>query len=48
MRAEFRRRNLRAFPHFVLYGLFDDRLIFGSVIASRSDPLHWLARIGKQ
>ena len=43
----FRRRNLHAFPHFVLYGLIDDRLIFGSVIASRSDPLLWLARLGK-
>ena len=44
----FRRRNLHAFPHFVLYGRIDDRLIFGSVIASRSDPLLWLARIGKR
>lgn len=41
---EFRRRNLRAFPFFVLYGVTDDRLIFGSVIPSRSDPLTWLAR----
>lgn len=47
-RVEFRRRNLRAFPNFVLYGLIDDRLIFGSVIASRSDPLLWLARFGKR
>jgi hypothetical protein len=32
----------------VLYGLIDDRFIFGSVIASRSDPLRWLARFGKR
>lgn len=43
---EFRRRNLRAFPFFVLYGISDDRLIFGSLIPSRSDPLTWLARYG--
>jgi hypothetical protein len=42
--VEFRRRNLRAFPYFVLYGLAGDWLIFGSVIPSRSDPLTWLAR----
>jgi len=41
---EFRRRNLKAFPHFILYGISDDLLIFGSVIPSRSDPLTWLAR----
>jgi hypothetical protein len=41
---QVRRRNLRAFPFFVLYGLADDRLIFGSVIPSRSDPLTWLVR----
>jgi hypothetical protein len=39
-----RRRNLRSFPFFVLYGLLDDQLIFGSVIPSRSDPLTWLTR----
>jgi hypothetical protein len=44
----FRRRNLRTFPHFVLHGLIADRLIFGSVIASRSDPLLCLARFGKR
>lgn len=43
---ELRRRNLRAFPFFILYGVAGDRLIFGSVIASRSDPLTWLARFG--
>jgi len=42
--ADFRRRNLRAFPFFILYGLSDDSLIFGSVIPSRSDPLTWLTR----
>ena len=41
---EFRRRNLRAFPFFILYGISDDRLIFGSLIPSRSDPLTWLTR----
>ena len=42
--SELRRRNLRAFPFFVLYGVTDKKLIFGSVIPSRSDPLTWLAR----
>src|ERR1051325_7329922 len=41
---ELRRRNLRAFPFFVLYGVIGDRLIFGSVIPSRSDPLTRLTR----
>ena len=41
---EFRRRNLRAFPFFVLYGLTSDRLLIGSLIPSRSDPLTWLTR----
>lgn len=41
---EFRRRNLKAFPFFIVYGIADDRLIFGSVIPSRSDPLTWLTR----
>jgi hypothetical protein len=41
---ELRRRNLRAFPFFVLYGATSDQLIFGSVIPSRSDPLTWLTR----
>ena len=39
-----RRRNLRSFPFFVLYGTADDRVIFGSIIPSRSDPLTWLLR----
>jgi hypothetical protein len=41
---ELRRRNLRAFPFFVLYGVTDDRLILGAVIPSRSDLLTWLTR----
>jgi hypothetical protein len=41
---ELRRRNLRAFPYFVLCGLVADLLIFGSIIPSRSDPLTWLVR----
>jgi hypothetical protein len=39
-----RRRNLRTFPFFVLYGFDEQNLFFGSVIPSRSDPLKWLAR----
>ena len=42
--SELRRRNLRAFPFFVLYGVMGDRLLFGSLIPSRSDPLTWLTR----
>ncbi len=41
---EVRRRNLEVFPFFVLYGLADDRLVFGSIIPSSSDPLTWLSR----
>lgn len=41
---ELRRRNLRDFPFFVLYAVVDDRLLFGAVIPSRSDPLTWIAR----
>jgi hypothetical protein len=41
---EVRRRNLDAFPFFVLYGLADVRLVFGSVIPSASDPLTWITR----
>jgi len=44
---EFRRRNLKAFPHFILYGVAGDMLIFGSLIPSRSDPLTWLARFDR-
>lgn len=42
--SELRRRNLRSFPFFVLYGFDGERLFFGSLIASRSDPLTWLSR----
>ena len=42
---KLRRRNLKAFPHFILYGVLAERLIFASVIPSRSDPLTWLARL---
>jgi hypothetical protein len=41
---DLRRKNLKAFPFFVLYGVHGGRLIFGAVIPSRSDPLTWLAR----
>jgi len=40
----FRRRNLKSFPFFILYGCSTDMLIFGSIIPSRSDPLTWLSR----
>ena len=42
--TDLRRRNLKAFPFFILYGILGDQLIFGSVIPSRSDPLTWLTR----
>ena len=45
---EFRRRNLRAFPFFVLYGWANDTLIFGSIVPTRSDPLNWLTRFHEQ
>ena len=45
---ELRRRNLRAFPFFILYGVVGDELIFGSVIPSRSDPLVWLTRFAEK
>ncbi len=45
---EFRRRNLRAFPFFILYGVTSDTLIFGSVIPTKSDPLNWLVRFGAE
>lgn len=44
---EFRRRNLRSFPFFILYGIRGDDLIVGSVIPSRTDPLRWLTRFTK-
>lgn len=39
-----RRRNLRAFPFFILYGAADETVIVGSLIPSRTDPLTWLTR----
>jgi hypothetical protein len=45
MVKEVRRRNLPSFPFFVLYGVFEDQLVFRSVIASSSDPLTWLKRL---
>lgn len=41
---EVRRRNLEIFPFFVLYALADERLVFGSLIPSASDPLAWMQR----
>jgi hypothetical protein len=41
---EFRRRNLNAFPFFVLYGCTAELVIFGAIIPTRSDPLNWLTR----
>jgi hypothetical protein len=41
---QLRRRNLQAFPYFVLHGVTEDQIVFGSVIPSRSDPLTWLSR----
>jgi hypothetical protein len=41
---EVRWRNLEIFPFFVLYGLADERLVFGSLIPSASDPLTWTER----
>ena len=42
--SELRRRNLKSFPFFVLYGYAGDQLFIGSIIPSRSDPLTWLSR----
>jgi hypothetical protein len=42
--ANPRRRNLRSFPSFVLYGFTDDQIFFGSIIPNRSDPLTWFSR----
>jgi hypothetical protein len=43
-RSDVRRRNLRSFPFFLLYGFTGEDLFFGSIIPSRSDPLTWLSR----
>jgi hypothetical protein len=40
----FRRRNLQAFPFFILYGITEDSVVVGSLIPSRTDPLTWLIR----
>jgi hypothetical protein len=45
---EFRRRNLNSFPFFVLYGCTPELLIFGAIIATRSDPLNWLTRFRRE
>jgi hypothetical protein len=45
---ELRRRNLRSFPFFILYGVLDEKIMFGSIVPSRSDPLTWLARFRKR
>ena len=42
---EVRRRNLKSFPFFVLYGVADDLLVFRSLIATASDPLTWIRYI---
>ena len=39
-----RRRNLRAFPFFVLYAVTDEWIYFAAVLPHRSDPLSWLKR----
>ncbi|HEY3754977.1 MAG TPA: hypothetical protein VGL42_02395 [Opitutaceae bacterium] len=44
--TEFRRRNLRSFLFFVLYGWNPEVLAFGCIVPTRSDPLSWLARFG--
>lgn len=41
---ESRRRNLHAFPLFVLDGWTGEAVIFGAIIPTRSDPLTWLTR----
>ena len=45
--TDVRRRNLKSFPHFVLYGLHADLLVIGALIPSASDPLTWLSRFTK-
>ena len=45
---EFRRKNLRAFPFFVLYGWTGELLIVGAIIPTRADPLTWLARFPRK
>jgi hypothetical protein len=45
--ADVRRRNLKSFPLFVLYGLHADLRVIGALIPSASDPLTWLSRFTK-
>lgn len=47
VRSQSRRKNLRSFPFFILYGVVSGRVIIGSVIPSRSDPLTWLSRLAE-
>ncbi len=44
IKRKMRRRNLKTFPFFVPYTMVEDRLMFGALIPSRSDPLTWLTR----
>lgn len=44
---DIRRRNLKSFPYFVLYGLHVELLVVGALIPSASDPLTWLSRFAK-
>jgi hypothetical protein len=41
---EVRRVNLRKFPFFIVYSFEEEKLFFGGIVPSRSDPLMWLAR----
>ena len=41
---EFRRRNLRVFPFFIVYATTEETVFFASVLPNRSDPLTWLTR----
>jgi hypothetical protein len=42
---EVRRRNLKSFPFFVLYGVSGDTLVFRSLLPGTSDPLTWLKKL---
>jgi hypothetical protein len=42
---EVRRRNLKSFPFFILYGVSGDMLVFRSLFPSTSDPLTWLKKL---
>ncbi len=46
-RPKLRRKNLRSFPFFVLYGIVGSHVIIASLIPSRSDPLTWLSRVAE-